>query len=125
MHRILLAASLLAFAATPALAGDEVMAGYFGNTIVSTGGMFTANTHYRADHSFDVVGSGMGMTRNYKGTWAIDGKGQLCRTYVGDTPPGLPSNPLCTPWEAHKVGDKWTVTMGGNSRDLELKAGVQ
>lgn len=124
MRRILITAALLALAATPAVAAD-VMAGYYGNTVVSSGGMFTANTHYRADKTFDIVGSGMGMTRNYKGTWAIDDKGQLCRTYIGDTPPGLPSNPFCTPWEAHKVGDKWTMTMGGTTRDLEVKAGVQ
>ena len=125
MRRIILGLSVAVLAAAPAFAADDIMTGYYGNTVVSSGGMFTANTHYRADHSFDVVGSGMGMTKTFKGTWAIDGKGQLCRTYVGDTPPGLPSNPFCTAWEAHKAGDKWTVSMGGNTRDLELKSGVQ
>jgi hypothetical protein len=125
MRNILIAASALTFIAAPAFAADDIMAGYYGNTVSSAGGMFTSNTHYRADHTFDVVGSGMGMTKTFKGTWAIDAKGELCRTYVGEQPPGLPSNPFCIPWAAHKVGDKWTATFNGNSRDLELKAGVQ
>ena len=124
MRKIFLGLSILALGAAPALAADDIMTGYYGNTVVSSGGMFTANTHYRADHSFDVVGSGMGMTKTFKGTWAIDGKGQLCRTYADPAPPNTP-NPLCIPAEAHKVGDTWTVTMGGNTRTITMKAGVQ
>ncbi|HEY0105866.1 MAG TPA: hypothetical protein VGB91_07255 [Rhizomicrobium sp.] len=123
MRRIVIAASVLWLGAAPAAAGDEVMSGYYGNTVVSTGGMAEARTHYRADHSFDLVGSMMGMSRSYKGTWEIKG-GQLCRTYVGDQPPGLPGNPFCTSWGPHKVGDSWTFTASGQSRALTLKSGI-
>lgn len=124
MQKFFLAAAILALGTAPAFAGDDMMGGYFGNTVVATGGIAETHSHYRADHSFDLVATAMGTTYNFKGTWAFDDKGQLCRTYVGDAPPNSP-NPLCTPWEAHKVGETWTMTMGGNSRTLTLKAGVQ
>jgi hypothetical protein len=34
-------------------------------------------------------------------------------------------NPLCIPAEAHKVGDAWSVTINGQTRNLTLKAGVE
>jgi hypothetical protein len=105
------------------LAADDVMAGYYGNTVVSSGGMGEAHTHYKADHTFDVSMSAMGQTFNGKGTWSIDDKGQLCRNYE-TPPPGMP-NPLCIPAEAHKVGDAWSVTINGQTRNLTLKAGVE
>lgn len=125
MHRVLLAAPLLAVSFAPALAGDAVMAGYFGNTVVSTGGILNANTRYHADHTFSVTGSGFGMTRTFVGTWAIDGSGQICRSFAGETPPGLPTTPLCTPIEAHKLGDSWTATRDGTTRTMTMKAGLQ
>ncbi|MBS0470723.1 MAG: hypothetical protein JSR60_06600 [Proteobacteria bacterium] len=123
MRKLILAAALVAFAGS-ASAADDMMAGYFGNTVVATGGPATSSTHFRADHSFDVIGSMMGFTKSFKGTWELKGN-QLCRTYVGDQPPGLPSNPFCTPWDAHKAGDTWTVTFNGSTRTLTLKPGVQ
>jgi hypothetical protein len=54
-----------------------------------------------------------------KGTWALDDKGQLCRTY--ETPPPGVTNPLCTPWTAHKVGDTWTL----GDRSITLVQGIQ
>ncbi|HUO89057.1 MAG TPA: hypothetical protein VMU08_07775 [Rhizomicrobium sp.] len=124
MQKFLIAASALALCAGPALAGDDVMAGFFGNTAVVTGGMVESHTHYRADHTFDVTATAMGQNYVFKGTWAIDAKGQLCRTYADPAPPNA-TNPLCTPIEPHKVGDSWTVTMNGNTRTVTLKAGVQ
>jgi|SRR6185369_14239288 hypothetical protein len=123
MKRVLIAAAALALASAPALAADDVMAGYYGNTVVSSGGMGEAHTHYKADHTFDVSMSAMGQTFNGKGTWSIDDKGQLCRNYE-TPPPGMP-NPLCIPAEAHKVGDAWSVTINGQTRNLTLKAGVE
>jgi hypothetical protein len=117
------AVAVLALGA-PAFAGDDMMAGYYGNTVVSTGGMAEVHTHYRADRTFDLVGSMLGMSRSYKGTWELKGD-QLCRTYVGDLPPGLPSNPFCTKWEPHKAGDSWTMTANGQTRSLTLKAGIE
>jgi hypothetical protein len=124
MRRILLAVSALTLLAAPAVAADDMMAGFYGNTAIVTGGMVESHTHYRADHTFDVSATAMGMSYNFKGTWKIDDKGQLCRTYADPAPPNTP-NPLCTPAEAHKVGDTWTVTANGNTRTVTLKAGIE
>lgn len=124
MRNFLIASSIIALCATPVFAGDEIMASTFGNTIVSTGGMSEVHTHYRADHSFDMVGSMMGISQTFKGTWALDGKGNLCRTFEGGTPPNT-ANPLCTPVAAHKIGDTWTVEANGQTRTVTLKSGIQ
>lgn len=124
MRKFLIAASVAVLCATPALAGDEIMASTYGNTVVSTGGGSEARTHYRANHSFDMTGSRMGMSQTFKGTWALDGKGNLCRTFVGDAPQGT-RNPLCLPFAAHKLGDTWTMEANGQSRTFALKPGIQ
>ncbi len=123
MRRISIAASVLLLCGAPAFAADDVMAGSYGNTVVSTGGPVESHTHYRADHSFDMTATAGGQSFSGKGTWAIDGSGQLCRTFE-TPPPGMP-NPLCLPVEAHKVGDSWSVTMGGQVRSVTLKAGIE
>jgi hypothetical protein len=121
MNKFLIAASLTALGLLPALAADDVMAGFYGNTIVSTGGGAEFHTHYRADHTFDLVGSMMLMRHTFNGTWAADGKGNICRSYIGGAPPGAP-NPNCTPIVPRKVGETWTSKDG--ARTLTLKAGV-
>jgi hypothetical protein len=123
MRRTLIAASALLLCAAPAFAGDDVMAGSYGNTVVSTGGPVESHSHYRADHTFDMTATAMGQTFTSKGTWAIDGTGQLCRTFE-TPPPGVP-NPLCLPVASHKVGDTWSVTVGGQMRSATLKAGIE
>ncbi|MGZ5936854.1 MAG: hypothetical protein ACXWLK_05605 [Rhizomicrobium sp.] len=123
MRRILMFASAVALCAAPAFASDDIMAGYYGNTVVSAGGMIESHTHYRADHTFDLTASAMGQTFNSKGTWKIDDKGQLCRTYE-TAPPGMP-NPLCIPAEPHKPGDNWTASVNGQTRNMTMKAGVE
>ena len=67
----------------------------------------------------------MGMSRSYRGTWQLDGKGNICRTFVGDLPPNA-TNPNCSPMTSHKVGETWTVTTpNGSTRTITLKAGIQ
>jgi len=124
MPKFLLSASIVALCATPAVAGDEIMASTYGNTVVSTGGMSEVRSHYRADHSFDMVGSMMGMSKTFKGTWALDGKGNLCRTFEGELPPNT-ANPFCTPIAARRIGETWTIETGGQTRTVTLKAGIQ
>ena len=124
MRRFLISASVASLCVTPAFAGDDVMANTYGNTVVSTGGMREIHSHYRADHSFDMSASMMGMSRTFKGTWALDGKGNLCRTFVGDVPADT-ANPLCTPIAEHKIGDTWTMTTNGEARTVTLKPGIQ
>jgi hypothetical protein len=123
MQKILLTVSVFALCGGTASAADDIMAGYFGNTVVGTSAMGESHTHYKADRTFDVKLSSMMGSFTGKGTWKIDEKGQLCRTYE-QPPPGMP-NPLCIVAEAHKPGDTWTVTINGQSRTLTLKAGIQ
>ncbi len=127
MSRFSIAALLTAAFATapcvaPAFTGDDPMAGFYGNTIVSSGGSAKIRTHYHADHTFDFTGSMMLMKRSFKGTWAFDGKGNLCRTYVGEVPPKT-SNPTCTPFVPRKPGDSWKSK--DNTYTFTLKTGIE
>jgi opacity protein-like surface antigen len=121
MKTFLLAAFLAVLCAAPALAAEDVMASFYGNTAVSTGGPVEIHTHYRADHTFDFVGSAMFMSHTFRGTWVLDGKGNICRTYIGDLPPDT-TNPSCAPIVAHKLGDTWKSKDG--VRTITLKAGI-
>lgn len=96
------------------------MAGYYGNTTISTGGMAETHSIYNPDHTFVMKVPTFGL--EFKGTWAITG-GMLCRTFESP-PPGV-TNPLCTAIEPHKVGDTWTVTTGSETRTVTLVQGVQ
>jgi hypothetical protein len=101
-------------------ADDDVMAGFYGNTAVSVGGMAETHTTYTPDHNFIMKAPAFGA--EFKGTWAVNGK-QLCRTFESP-PPGV-TNPLCTPIEAHKVGDTWKVGVGSEMRTVTLVKGMQ
>jgi opacity protein-like surface antigen len=120
MRSFLLAASLVALTAAPAFAADDMMAPYYGNTVIATGGMADTHSNYNADHSFVMNVPSLHMT--FKGTWKLDG-GNMCRTF-DSPPPGAP-NPLCVPMTSHKVGDNWTVTIDGKSRAMTLAPGIQ
>jgi hypothetical protein len=123
MRRVLIAAAALMLSAVPSFAGDEIMANYFGNTVISKSSMGEGHAHYKADHTFDISMTAMGMSHGTSGTWKIDENGQLCRTYA-QVMPGMP-NPLCTPWEAHKISDTWTMDIAGSTRTLSLVKGIQ
>lgn len=124
MIKLLSALPVAIIAAAPASAADDVMASFYGNTVVSTGGIAEVHTHYRPDHSFDMVASRMGFSRTFKGTWAIDAKNNFCRTFVGAPPPDT-TNPLCTPFTPRKVGETWTMDVNGSTRTITLKAGIE
>lgn len=110
-----LATSGAAFAAD-----DSVMAPFYGNTVIATGGMADTHSNYNADHTF--VMNVPSLHISFKGTWKIDGA-NMCRTF-DSPPPGTP-NPLCMPVEAHKVGESWTVTVNGKTRGVTLVPGIQ
>ena len=122
MRRIMIAAAALLLSGGAALAADDVMAGFYGNTVISTGNGIESRTHFRADHTFDATLAQGAQRFASKGTWAVD-NGQLCRTY-DPAPPGA-TNPLCVPAEPHKVGDHWTVAFNGGTREVTMVAGVQ
>jgi hypothetical protein len=119
MRAFVLGLSLVLASSVAALAGEEIMAGYFGNTVVGKSAMGESRVHYRADHTFTGTAKGLLGSMALKGTWKFNEQGQFCRTY--DTPsPDLP-NPLCTEWAAHKVGDSWEWS----GRTITLLAGEQ
>jgi hypothetical protein len=120
MRPLLLAVSLVAMTAGAAFADDDPMAPFYGNTIITSGGMADLHSNYNADHTFVLNVPSVHMS--FKGTWKLDG-GNVCRTF--DTPPPGTPNPFCTPFSAHKVGDSWTVTMNGQTRSLTLVPGIQ
>lgn len=121
MRFVLSAAVLAALSVSPAFAaGDDVMAPYYGNTVIATGGMADTHSNYNADHTFVMNVPAFHMS--FKGTWKIDGA-NMCRTFDAP-PPGTP-NPLCMPLEAHKVGDSWTVSVNGKTRGVTLVPGIQ
>lgn len=117
MRAIILGAAAL-LASTSLAFADDMMAGLYGNTIIAKNAMSEIHMHYKADHTFDGNGTSMMGSMALKGTWALDDKGTLCRTY--ETPPPGVTNPLCTPWTAHKVGDSWTM----NGRTITLAPGI-
>ena len=122
MRTILIAATVLLLGAAPALAGDDVMANFYGNTVVSTGAAGESHTHYKPDHTFDVTMTSAMGSMSTKGTWSV-ADGKLCRTYE-QLAPGM-TNPVCTPAESHALGETWTVTIGGQVRTGTLKPGIQ
>ena len=124
MRRILAAAAVVVLGSVPALAADDVMAGFYGNTVVVTGDAFQAHVHYSANHTLDISGTASGQAFSTKGSWKIDDKGQICRSYKKTVP--TMANPFCTAATAHKVGDTWTATSPtGSSRNISLVAGIQ
>ena len=122
MNKLVICAFSIVLCASTALADDDPMAGFYGNTVVTTVGSATMRTRYRPDHTFDMVGSMFFMKRTFKGTWTIDGEGQVCRTYVGDAPSDT-TNPSCVLIVARKVGETWKTKDGKGTSTL--KAGVQ
>ena len=105
-----------------ALAGEEMMANYFGNTVIATSQLGELRVHYKQDHSFIGRAEGPSGAYDIRGTWKLDAQGALCRTYTtsrSDLPPGLP-NPYCAPLSAHKVGDSWTV-VGQDGKAAQVK----
>lgn len=98
MRACLLAASFLSLTAI-AFAGDDIMAGYVGNTSISIDqNGVTTHVFYRADNVFAAKRAG--TTGN--GAWAVQGD-KLCLTYDR---PGL-GNSVCVPVEPHRAGDVW------------------
>jgi hypothetical protein len=120
MRGILIAGVTAVLLSGASLGADDVMASFYGNTVVSTGGAAESRTHFKADHTFDAVFAGGAFVS--KGTWELKDD-QVCRIY--DPPvPGM-ANPVCVAFGAHKVGDKWSVTVNGQERQVTLLQGIQ
>jgi len=121
MRFSLIGAALIVASAPAAFAGDDIMANYFGNTVVAQNQLGISKVHYRQNHTFGGTALGPSGQIQLSGSWKIDPSGQLCRTYE-NAPPGSP-NPFCTPWESHKVGDTWSMSANGQTAQVSLVAG--
>jgi hypothetical protein len=104
MRIILGSIAAAALFTTAAIADEDIMAGRYGNTTITTDANgVTSKIHYKADGTFD----GTQGSAAFAGTWKLDGTGKICLT----SNPAIPNtpNPVCTPIFAHKVGDSWTA----------------
>jgi hypothetical protein len=106
--------------AVPITPPDDVMAGYYGNTTISTGGRAEVHFIYNVDHTFVLKVPAYDM--EFRGTWAVKGS-TICFNYE-IPPPGI-DNPDCSPLSPHKVGDSWTEKSDDGTRKLTLVAGAQ
>lgn len=125
MRSIFLGVVMLAGASSSALAGDEIMANYFGNTVIATSSLGEVHVRYKPDHTFVGKATGPGGKYELSGRWDFDPHGNLCRKYMttgSDLPPGT-QNPFCTPWSAHNVGDTWSMSENGQTAQITLAPG--
>ena|ERR1700722_15491300 len=109
MRALFLGTAALIVSTSVAHASD-LMANYYGNTIIAKTATSEFHFHYRADHTFDGSGHGPNGPIALQGKWFLDDKDSLCRNY--DVPPPGASNPVCTQWSSHNVGDTWTLKEG-------------
>lgn len=111
-------AGLAALLLSPAMAfaAGDIMAGYYGNTVISKGKGHEVHTYYNADGT--LTGKVIGMSIVLKGTWKVDGT-SLCLTYT--PPPPTVKNPVCAPADAHQIGDNWAY----DGRTVTLVQGIQ
>jgi hypothetical protein len=56
-------------ASTSLGSADDIMAGYYGNTLVATTAESQIHIHYRADHTFDASGTDAAGPIAFKGMW--------------------------------------------------------
>ena len=125
MRSVLIFVGILTLFAAPAATfaasgDDDPMAGYYGNTTISTGGKAEVHFIYYPDHTFVLRVPAYAM--EFKGTWDVKDS-TICFTY--DTPPPGVDNPDCSPLVPHKVGDTWTLDADGRTRTITLVKGVQ
>ena len=116
----LLSASIILAATSPTFAQVDVMANFYGNTLIAKGGLADSQTVYTRDHRFVMTVPSFGL--EFKGAWAVK-DGQVCRVFE-TTPPGV-TNPLCTPAQPHAVGETWTSMINGKPVSVTLAKGLQ
>jgi len=125
MRSVLLSVAFASIFAAPlathaASVSDDLMAGYYGNTAISTGGRAEVHILYNPDHTFVLKVPVYAM--EFRGTWAVKGS-TICFNYEM-APPGV-DNPDCSPLVPHKVGDSWIEKADDGTRKLTLVAGAQ
>ena len=97
------------------------MAGYYGNTTISTGGKTEVHFVYNSDHTFILKVPAYDM--EFRGTYVVNGSTSLFQLTTFRRP--ALDNPDCAPLVPHKVGDTWTLSDNGRTRTITLVKGVQ
>jgi uncharacterized lipoprotein NlpE involved in copper resistance len=118
---LLLAASGVAHA-------DDPMAGTYGNTVLTkdrASGQ-SSSLFFNADGSY--TGKTMdakGQPVAYAGTWSLKDDGKtICLAPQMPAGTANPPAPSCSPLEAHKAGDSWSVTNDQKQTfDVSITAG--
>lgn len=123
MRAVIMGSTMLLSTVAVAFAAGDIMANYYGNTVISKGANGEAHAHYKSDGTIDVTFSSMLGSMDTTGTWKLDDKGELCRTY-NNPPPGVSAS-FCSAWASHQIGDSWTMDINGQQRTITLVKGIQ
>ena len=116
----MLAGAVLALsAAAGGASAADAMADTYANTVVVTDASGAAVKYFfNADKTFTAALPDKSLA---KGSWTADDK-QICVTV--SEPAALAGKPVCSPLEAHKVGDSWKSTnSAGQAASLSIVAG--
>lgn len=101
-----------------ALAADDPMASFYGNTVKVSGAGGERIVHINKDGTYDSVA---GAT-TVKGTWAAAGD-QTCFSQT-DPAPAAEAKPYCVANANRAVGDSWDLTApDGSTEKATLVAG--
>lgn len=98
----------------PAVSQDDILAAFYGNTLVTVDDGIKAYFYYKPDHTF--TGKVPEFYFALKGTWNVDQKGEVCRVF--DPLPPRMTNPDCGPMLVHRVGDAGSDASGHKERLL-------
>ncbi len=82
--------------------GRDVLANFYGNTLISLDHGIESHFYYRPDHTF--TGKVPAYYMVFKGTWYQKPDGTICRVF--DPPLPTLQNPDCGPMRVGKVGDR-------------------
>jgi len=116
MRSMVFAAAFAAISVSHAYA-DDIMASRYGNTTMATDAKgVQTKIYYQADGTLTAKQGAM----DFKGTWKLGAKDQLCLTFDKEQPQGM-TNPFCVTVTAHKVGDTWKA----GDRTVILVKGIQ
>jgi len=117
--RALLALALLSAVTGAASAqGNDEMAEYYGNTLISRDGGYVSHFYYKADHTFS--GRVPAYMFEFQGTWQQMPDGTICRVF--DPPLPRVKNPDCGPLLVHHLGDNENEPNGDTEK---LVPGIQ
>lgn len=113
-YALIAALALAACATTPA----DPMQVYFSNTVLVTQ-PFGETDHLllNADHTYAMYGI---RFPEGHGRWDVE-NGQVC-LMPGDTPETA-GQKFCNAWSGARVGDHWTINVGGTDVPMALAAG--